>query len=231
MVVYANGKGAVNISGPATRDGVLNIHPTWGPNGAIVFASNRNGNFDLYRWGKSVTNSIVRMTKTPAPMQTTDPDYSADGKMLAFSRTSLAVVPRAASLYTMRAIPGAPATKLTENFGLGLGDRGAAWAPNGRQIAFYSDRAGNDNLYLVNWDGTAMRQLTSNKADDSQPSWSPDGWTLVFLSDRSSYTELWMSSLTGAGLGDPVAWQDHLRQAAEGRAGLAALESRRSLAR
>ena len=152
----------------------FNIHPTWGPNGAIVFASNRNGNFDPTEPGyKSVTNSIVRMTKTPAPMQTTDPDYSAGTARCSPSRTSLAVVPRAASLYTMRAIPGAPATKLTENFGLGLGDRGAAWAPNGRQIAFYSDRAGNDNLYLVNWDGTAMRQLTSNKADDSQPSWSP----------------------------------------------------------
>jgi TolB protein len=206
IVVNVNGKGAVNITGPGLRSGILNIHPTWSPDGSIVFASNRNGNFDLYRAGNSATDRLVRMTKTVAPSQTMDPDYSTDGKMLVFSRTSKSVIPGAASLYTMRAIPGAVATKLTEAF-VGFGDRGAAWSPNGRQITFYSDRAGNDNLYLVNSNGTGLRQLTSSKADDSQPSWSPDGTMLVFLSDRSDYTELWMSSLMGLSPGEPVAWQ------------------------
>jgi TolB protein len=211
IVVDANGKGSVNITGPSTRPGILNIHPTWAPNGSILFASNRAGNFDLYRIGPAATDRLVRMTKTAAPTQNLDPDYSADGKMLVFSRTRPSVVPSSASLYTMKAIPGAPATKLstpalTQSLAR-LGDRGAAWSPDGRQVAFYSDRAGNSDLYLINKDGSSLKQLTSNKAPDSEPSWSPDGTTLVFLSARTTYTELWMTSLKGMSPGPLATWQ------------------------
>ena len=211
IVVDANGKGSVNITGPSTRPGTLNIHPTWAPNGSIVFASNRSGNFDLYRIGPAATDRLVRMTKTAAPTQNLDPDYSADGKMLVFSRITASVVPSSASLYTMKAIPGAPATRLTTpaltKSLARLGERGAAWSPDGRQVAFYSDRAGNSDLYLINRDGSGLRQLTSNKAPDSEPSWSPDGTTLVFLSARTTYTELWMTSLKGTSPGPLPTWQ------------------------
>lgn len=211
MVVNANGKGSVNITGPSVLSGTLNIHPTWAPNGSIVFASNRAGNFDLYRSGISATDTIVRMTKTAAPTQNLDPDYSADGKMLVFSRIKASVVPSSASLYTMRSVPNAPATRLimpqlTKSLAR-LGDRGAAWSPDGRQIAFYSDRAGNSDLYLINQDGSGLRQITTNKAPDSEPSWSPDGTTLVFLSTRTTHTELWMTSLTGMSPGPLATWQ------------------------
>jgi Tol biopolymer transport system component len=211
IVVNANGKGAMNITGPSARPGVYNIHPTWAPDGSIVFASNRAGNFDLYRFGISVTDRVVRMTKTAAPTQNLDPDYSADGKMLVFSRIRASVVQSSASLYTMRSIPNAPATRLgtptlTKSLAR-LGDRGAAWSPDGRQVAFYSDRAGNSDLYVINKDGSGLQQLTSNKAPDSEPSWSPDGSTLVFLSTRTTYTELWMTSLRGMGPGPLATWQ------------------------
>ncbi len=146
------------------------------------------------------------MTNTVGSVQNYDPDYSADGRMLAFSRIALSVTRSSASLLTMRSIPNAAATKVTHTF-VGLGDRGAAWSPNGKQIAFYSDRAGSNDLYVVNNDGTAMRQLTTSKSADSEPSWSPDGNTLVFLSNRTGNTELWMTSLAGMSPGPPVAWQ------------------------
>jgi TolB protein len=208
FVVNANGKGAVNITGPSVRPGILNIHPTWAPDGSIVFASNRDGNFDLYRVGGSATGGVVQMTRTATPVQNYDPDYSPNGGMLAFSSVSLSVATSTtASLFVMKAIPGAPAMKVTKA-AAGLGDRGAAWSPNGKQIAFYSDRANSSDLYLVNLDGTGLRQLTTNKAADSAPSWSPDGSTLVFLSNRSGHTELWMTSLVpGLSPGPPVAWQ------------------------
>jgi Tol biopolymer transport system component len=209
IVVDANGKGAVNLTGPSVRPGILNIHPTWSPDGSIVFASNRDGNFDLYRVGVAATDRSrpVQMTFTMGSVQNYDPDYSADGKMLAFAKVSLSITGgSSASILTMMSIPGAPATKVTQSF-TGLGDRGPAWSPSGKQIAFYSDRAGSSDLYFVNRDGTALRQLTTNKAADSAPSWSPDGDTLVFLSDRTTHTELWMTSLVGLSPGPPVAWQ------------------------
>ena len=140
IVVNANGKGAVNITGPSFRPGILNIHPTWAPDGSIVFASNRAGNFDLYRSGISTsTTPIVRMTKTAAPTQNLDPDYSADGKMLVFSRIQGVGCSELGLALHMRSVPNAPATRLimpqlTKPLAR-LGDRGAAWSPDGRQIA------------------------------------------------------------------------------------------------
>ena len=207
FVVNPSRKGAVNITGPSVRPGILNIHPTWAPDGSIVFASNRDGNFDLYRIGVSAADRLVRMTKTESPTQTSDPDYSADGKWLVFSRLDLTVTGSTpTSLFTMEATPGATATKVTYSFA-GIGDRGASWSPNTKQIAFYSDRAGSADLYVVSRDGKGLRQLTFNKSVDSAPSWSPDGTTLVFASDRTGNTELWMTSLVGMSPGPPVAWQ------------------------
>ena len=207
MVVNANGKGLVNLTGPAFNSRVLNIHPTFSPNGSIVFASNRDGNFDLYRIGLTVTNQLVRMTKTQAPVQNLDPDYSASGKLLLFSRVnSVATHVLPASLYWMRSIPNSPATRLTKP-SAGVGDRGAAFSPQGNQIAFYSDRAGNNDLYVVNLNGSGLTQLTFTKAADREPSWSPAGDSLVFLSDRSTYTELWITSHIGMGPGPLPAWQ------------------------
>jgi Tol biopolymer transport system component len=207
MVVNANGKGLVNVTGPSFGSRVLNVHPTFAPDGSIVFASNRDGNFDLYRIGLTATNQLVRMTKTAAPVQNLDPDYSADGKLLVFSKArSLATHPMPAALYWMRSIPNSPAVQLTKPWA-GVGDRGAAFSPNGKQIAFYSDRAGNNDLYMVNLNGSGLRQLTFTKAADREPSWSPRGDALVFLSNRTTYTELWMTSLIGVGPGPLPAWQ------------------------
>jgi TolB protein len=207
MVVNANGKGLVNLTGPAFNSRVLNVHPTFSPDGSIVFASNRDGNFDLYRIGLTVTNQLVRMTKTPAPVQNLDPDYSASGKLLVFSRVnSVATHVQPAALNWMRSIPNSPATQLTKPWA-GVGDRGAAFSPKGNQIAFYSDRAGNNDLYVVNLNGSGLTQLTFTKAADREPSWSPAGNSLVFLSDRSTYTELWMTSVISMGPGPLPAWQ------------------------
>jgi Tol biopolymer transport system component len=207
MVVNANGKGLVNLTGPSLTNRVQNIHPTWSPDGSIVFASNRDGNFDLYRIGISATGALTRMTKTNAPIQNLDPDYSANGKLIAFSRVmTLAASPTPASIYSMVASPGARAIQLTKPLA-GVGDRGPAWSPNGRQIAFYSDRAGNNDVYTVGFNGKGLTQVTFTKAADREPSWSPAGTSLVFLSDRSTYTELWMTSLIEVGPGHFLAWQ------------------------
>jgi Tol biopolymer transport system component len=213
MVVNESGKGLINLTrGPFANTRVQNLHPTWAPDGSIVFASNRDGNFDLYRIS-AATDAVTRLTTTAAPVQNLEPDFSANGKFLVFSRITgpASANPTAASLFVMAPTPGAPALQLTRAF-RGMGDRGAAWSPNSRQIAFYSDRTGNNELYIINfvpaWSSLATPwQLTHTKANDLEPSWSPAGTSLVFLSDRSGQTELWMTTLMGAGIGDPPAWQ------------------------
>jgi TolB protein len=53
-------------------------------------------------------------------------------------------------------------------------DTFAAWSPDGKQIAFISDRSGQENLYVMNADGSNPRRLSDRQVRD-KPAWSPDG--------------------------------------------------------
>ncbi len=59
---------------------------------------------------------------------------------------------------------------LTKNF---ANDRSPVWSPDGRKIAFVSDRDFNNEIYIMNADGSNQTRITFNNADDNHPSWSP----------------------------------------------------------
>ena len=56
----------------------------------------------------------------------------------------------------------------------------AAYSPDGRKVAFESDRGGVINIWLSNADGSHSVQLTTLKRESGTPRWSPDGRQLVF---------------------------------------------------
>ena len=59
-----------------------------------------------------------------------------------------------------------------------------SWSPDGKQIAFTSNRDGNYEIYVMNADGSALRNLTRHRAQDNFAAWSPDGKKIAFISNR-----------------------------------------------
>jgi Tol biopolymer transport system component len=53
----------------------------------------------------------------------------------------------------------------------------------GEKIAFVSNRDGNDEIYVMNVDGSDLKRLTSHPDDDQYPDWSPDGKQIAFSRD------------------------------------------------
>jgi Tol biopolymer transport system component len=67
------------------------------------------------------------------------------------------------------------------------------------QIAFFSDRDGNMEIYAMNQDGTGQTRLTNNAADDRGPAVSPDGTRILFRSDRDGDAEVYVMNADGSG--------------------------------
>jgi eukaryotic-like serine/threonine-protein kinase len=72
-------------------------------------------------------------------------------------------------------------TRLT--FGPGLQTH-VTFSPDGRFVAYASDRAGNFDIWVQAVTGGDPVQVTKSPAHDTQPAWSPDGSSLVFRSER-----------------------------------------------
>ncbi len=70
--------------------------------------------------------------------------------------------------------------------------------PLSGEIAFSSDKDGDSEIYLMNADGTSLRQLTENEGIDYPSSWSPDGRKLAFVSDRTGKWEIYVMTVDGS---------------------------------
>ena len=71
-------------------------------------------------------------------------------------------------------------------------------------IAFVSNRDGNYEIYVMNGDGSELKNLTNNPADDGGedygPAWSPDGKRILFSSNRDGNAEIYVMNADGSGL-------------------------------
>jgi len=67
------------------------------------------------------------------------------------------------------------------------------------KIAFVSDRDGNDEIYVMDADGTGRVNLTNNPGDDYNLVWSPDGTRIAFVSFRDGNGEIYVMDADGTG--------------------------------
>ena len=98
----------------------------------------------------------------------THPALSPDGKQIAFSALGdLWIMPVGG---TPRQITNDPYIELS-----------AAWSPDGRWLAYSSDRDGTMRIYLRNMENGAERRATDSNGQTTNAAWSPDGNRIAFL--------------------------------------------------
>src|SRR5262249_39725123 len=58
---------------------------------------------------------------------------------------------------------------------------GPVWSPDGKWLAFNSNRSGNYDIWLINPNGQSLKQLTYGGQTPDSPVWSPDSSRMVFI--------------------------------------------------
>ncbi|MFL5805354.1 MAG: peptidoglycan-binding protein [Roseiflexaceae bacterium] len=79
-----------------------------------------------------------------------------------------------------------------------------AWSPDGTQIAFVGNPRGDPSqrqVFLMQHDGSAVRQITTMQGPNSNPIWSPDGQTIAFANQPTNeIRQPWLVAATGENL-------------------------------
>ncbi len=119
----------------------------------------------------------------PTTRQDWGPDYSPDGKKLAFYSSRSGFIEiwvcdsdglRPVQLTNLRKTSATP-----------------RWSPDGRRIVFASMPADQNELYVIDADGGIPRLLTNDHSQGELPRWSRDGRWIYFASNRSGTFQVW----------------------------------------
>jgi len=161
--------------------------------GKIAFASNRDGNYEIYVMNAD-GSGVKRLTNNAASDEY--PSWSPEGNRIIFQSNRDATRPDYEDIYVMNA-DGSGVKRLTYN--VTSSDEDPAWSPDGKHIAFQSHRDSNWEIYLMNTDGSGLKRLTNHSGDDLWPTWSPDGKQISFYSYRDGREGIYVINADGSG--------------------------------
>lgn len=147
------------------------------------------------------------------------PSISPDGRSVIFGRTWIDKVnDRSASNLWITDIEGKRVRELTAG---NWRDSSPVWSPDGRKIAFLSDRDGTSQIHVMWLDTREVAQLTHLQTTPGELAWSPDGKRLAFtafLADEKPILGVKLPARPrGAKWADPAVLIDRLSWRSDGR--------------
>lgn len=184
-----------------TSDPGLNWSPVWSRDGeSLYFLSDRGGLMNLWRIPIDEKSGLPRGEPSPFTMPTPRMgsfNFSSDGRTMVFSNSD-----RGSNLFSVpyrakdRKTAGEPESAISgthyiSNF---------SFSPDQSQMVYDTVGAPDEDIWVMNRDGTGRRRLDANPAKDRGPVWSPTGKEIAFFSDRSGRYEVWVIHSDGSGL-------------------------------
>src|SRR5688572_2160280 len=152
--------------------------------GCLLFVSNRSGDLEIFEMRQEADN-INQLTDSSG--LDIDPAWSPDGAQIAFASNR---EPEAGLQIYMMNRDGSDQHLVGSIL---PGDNNhPSWSPDGKQLVFQSkqDTNGspaddNNDLFIMNQDGSELNLLVFHSAEDTEPVWSPDGKQIAFISERN----------------------------------------------
>ena len=170
-----------------TAEEVRHRNVTWSPESdRIAYVSEQGGQHQLMMVNKDATMPGLLTTIPGEEIG----DWSRSGEAVTFTVFSGA----GRGLY-IRNPDGVNEFRLTDQ-----PDSSPRLSPDSKRIAFISARDGNDELYMIDVDGTNLARVTQTNAPEYDVSWSPNGQTILFVSEKDGNPEIYSISKNGSNL-------------------------------
>ena len=161
-----------------------------------------------YRFIAQVNGTAVRTANVPTPDE--EIKGKAEKKVPRWAvvlSTVLVTLVASATFLIYRRLPAQPIkqrtlTRITFDEGLQIG---ATWSPDGRFLAYSSNRGGKFDIWLQQLSGGDPVQITKGPSNNWQPDWSPDGKYIAYRSEAREGGVFVVPALGGEGLERKIA--------------------------
>jgi Tol biopolymer transport system component len=173
-----------------TTDKRYIISMAWSADGKyILFSSNRAGNHSL--WKVPATGGTPERVASVAE-NASDPVFSRDGKLMAFSQFYMDT-----NIWRMELDTASRRKVITST----QYDASPNYSPDGSGIVFRSGRSGTGELWTALADGSDERQVTNQRNSlTGSPRWSPDGSRIAFDSRPEGQPDIFVVDATGGNM-------------------------------
>ena len=179
----------------------------WSPDAARLLCHSEGlihaADAGLYTVRSSDAGDLVWVTATPDGFNDSMRGYSPDGSRILFNRvdsndegTLFSVNPDGTDLLQLNP-PELPVVSTNAELE-------ADWSPDGSQVTFAAQWRSSPGrgiaLYVVNADGSGLRQITPSGLGAVSAQWSPDGQLIAFTSKLRARPQVWVVHPDGTGL-------------------------------
>ena len=153
-----------------------------------------------YRFIAPVENNLHAQPSGPSGVGTQLPHRTWTLRLALFFGACVLLAGAGLFLYRRQHAPASPERTLTRvTFDDGL-QIGATWSPDGRFIAYSSDRGGKFDVWVQQVSGGDPVQITRGPGPNWQPDWSPDGEFIAYRSEAGDGGLFVVPALGGEGL-------------------------------
>ena len=169
-----------------TPDSLFVAGCDWSPDGKQIVFYAQSWGYDL--WTVSFPDGRLTRLPTGGKYYLGYPKYSPNGSRIAVEGG----FGTSQQIWTI-ASDGTDPIQITQ----GEGDW-PCWSPDGKWIAFCSDRSGNYDIYIIPSTGGEAIRITSSPEQEVRPAWSPDGKKVAFDTNVSPSNKLgiWVVSIS-----------------------------------